>query len=254
LKKVYDRDALDVEAIVKQYLEFDKIIDKYIKDVPSFLNNAIKNGKSVLLEGAQGALLDVDFGTYPFVTSSSPTSGGACTGTGIPPNKIDDVFGIVKAYTTRVGNGPFPTELLNEDGENLRKKGAEYGATTGRPRRCGWFDAALVRYSSMINGIGSVAITKLDVLSIFDEIKVCVSYELKGKKIKTFPSDVEKLAQVTPVYETLPGWKTELSGFKSYGELPQRTKDYLSFISKQGEIPISIISVGPKRDQTFYLN
>ena len=254
LKKVYDRDALDVEAIVKQYLEFDKIIDKYIKDVPTFLNNAIAEGKSILLEGAQGALLDVDFGTYPFVTSSSPTSGGACTGTGIPPNKIDDVFGIVKAYTTRVGNGPFPTELLDEVGEALRKKGAEYGATTGRPRRCGWFDAALVRYSSMINGINAVAITKLDVLSIFDEIKVCVAYELNSKKLKTFPSDVEKLAQVTPVYETLPGWKTELSGCRSYTELPQKTKDYLSFISKQAEIPISIISVGPKRDQTFYLN
>lgn len=254
LKKVYDRDALDIEAIVKQYLEFDKIIDKYIKDVPTFLNNAIAEGKSVLLEGAQGALLDVDFGTYPFVTSSSPTSGGACTGTGIPPNKIDDVFGIVKAYTTRVGNGPFPTELLDEVGEDLRKKGAEYGATTGRPRRCGWFDAALVRYSSMINGIDAVAITKLDVLSIFDEIKVCVAYELNGKKLKTFPSDVEKLAQVTPVYETLPGWKSELSGCRSYTELPQKTKDYLSFISRQAEIPISIISVGPKRDQTFYLN
>lgn len=254
LKKVYDREELDVEAIVKQYLEFDKAIDKYVKDVPSFLNHAISEGKSVLLEGAQGALLDVDFGTYPFVTSSSPTSGGACTGTGIPPNKIDDVFGIVKAYTTRVGNGPFPTELLNDEGERLRKQGAEFGATTGRPRRCGWFDAALVRYSAMINGIDSVAITKLDVLSIFDEIKVCVAYELNGKKLKTFPSDVEKLAEVTPVYETLAGWKTELSGCRSYNELPQKTKDYLSFISRQAEISISIISVGPKRDQTFYLS
>ncbi|QQS37119.1 MAG: adenylosuccinate synthase [Ignavibacteriales bacterium] len=254
LKKVYDREALDVEAIIKQYLEFDKIIDKYIKDVPSFLNHAITEGKSILLEGAQGALLDVDFGTYPFVTSSSPTSGGACTGTGIPPNKIDDVFGIVKAYTTRVGNGPFPTELLNDEGERLRKKGAEFGATTGRPRRCGWYDAALVKYSAMINGINSVAITKLDVLSIFDEIKVCVAYELNGKRLKTFPSDVEKLAEVTPVYESLPGWKTELSGCRSYNELPQKTKDYLAFISRQSEISISIISVGPKRDQTFYLS
>ncbi len=254
LKKVYDREELDVEAIVKQYLEFDKAIDKYVKDVPSFLNHAISEGKSVLLEGAQGALLDVDFGTYPFVTSSSPTSGGASTGTGIPPNKIDDVFGIVKAYTTRVGNGPFPTELLNDEGERLRKQGAEYGATTGRPRRCGWFDAELVRYSAMINGINSVAITKLDVLSIFDEIKVCVAYELNGKRLKTFPSDVEKLADVTPVYESLPGWKTELSGCKAYSELPQKTKDYLSFISRKAEISISIISVGPKRDQTFYLS
>lgn len=253
IKKVYDRDELDVEAIVKQYLEFDKIIDKYIKDVPSLLNHAISEGKSVLLEGAQGTLLDVDHGTYPFVTSSSPTSGGACTGTGIPPNKIDQVFGIVKAYTTRVGNGPFPTELIDELGENLRKKGAEFGATTGRPRRCGWFDATLVKYSAMINGIDTVAITKLDVLSIFDEIKVCVAYELNGRRLKTFPTDVEQLAAVTPVYETLPGWTSEISDCRSYKELPQKTKVYLSFISQQAEIPISIISVGPKRDQTFYM-
>ncbi|HEY6436705.1 MAG TPA: adenylosuccinate synthase, partial [Ignavibacteriaceae bacterium] len=175
LKKVYDHEGLDVDAIVKEYLEFDQTIDKYIKDVPSFLNNAIAEGRSVLLEGAQGALLDVDHGTYPFVTSSSPTSGGACTGTGIPPTKIDSVIGIVKAYTTRVGNGPFPTELINEDGEKLRKIGAEFGATTGRPRRCGWYDAFLVAYSQMINGITSVAITKLDVLSSFEKIKVCTA-------------------------------------------------------------------------------
>jgi adenylosuccinate synthase len=254
LKKVYEQKELDVEKIIKQYVEFDKTIDKYIKDVPSFLNQSISEGRSILLEGAQGALLDVDFGTYPFVTSSSPVSGGACTGTGIPPNKITDVIGIVKAYTTRVGNGPFPTELLNDDGEKLRKTGAEYGATTGRPRRCGWFDAFLVHYSAMINGITSVAITKLDVLSNMDEIKVCVGYSINGKTLKTFPTDVDRLSNVKPIYEILPGWKTNISEYRNYSELPGKTKDYLNFISKPAGIKINIVSVGPKRNQTFFVN
>lgn len=252
LKKVYEREELDVEEIIRQYVEFDKRIDKYIKDVPAYLNNAIAEGKSILLEGAQGTLLDVDFGTYPFVTSSSPTSGGACIGSGIPPNKIDEVYGIVKAYTTRVGNGPFPTELLDEDGEKLRKIGVEYGATTGRPRRCGWFDAFLVKYSAMINGIDKVAITKLDVLSAFENINVCIGYELNGKTVKSFPTDPERLSLVNPVYETLPGWNTDLSNCKSYDELPANTRNYLSFISEQAGIKPDIISVGPKRMQDFY--
>lgn len=253
LKKVYDHDELDVEAIIKEYQEFDKRIDKYVKDIPSYLNNSISDGKSILMEGAQGALLDVDHGTYPYVTSSSPTSGGACIGTGIPPNRITQIFGIVKAYTTRVGNGPFPTELVNDDGEKLRKTGAEYGATTGRPRRCGWFDAFLVKYSVMINGIDCVAITKLDVLSVFDEIKVCVGYELKGKSLKSFPTDVNRLYSVKPIYETLPGWKTEISKCKSYSDLPKNTKKYLEFLVKHAGIKINIISVGPKRTQTFFV-
>ncbi len=253
LEKVYDSKGLDVEEIIEQYLEFDKAIDKYIKDVPAFLNEAISKGKSILLEGAQGALLDVDHGTYPYVTSSSPTSGGACTGTGIPPTKIDNVVGIVKAYTTRVGNGPFPSELSDDDGEKLRKVGAEFGATTGRPRRCGWFDAALVKYSQMINGIDSVAITKLDVLSDFDEIKVCVGYKLNGKILKSFPTDVDRLSAVEPVYKTLPGWKTDISNCLAYKDLPQQTRDYLDFIAKEANIKIDIISVGPKRKQTFYV-
>lgn len=252
LKKVYGHEELDVEEIIKQYVEFDKAIDKYIKDVPSFLNNAISEGKSILLEGAQGALLDVDHGTYPYVTSSSPTAGGACIGTGIPPTKIDSVVGIVKAYTTRVGNGPFPTELTNEEGEKLRKIGAEYGATTGRPRRCGWFDAFLVNYSAMINGIDSVAVTKLDVLDSFDELKVCVGYELNGKPVKSFPTDVERLSEVKPVYEILPGWNSDISKCSSYSELPSNTKDYLNFIAGKSGIKIKIISVGPKRQQTFF--
>ena len=252
LKKVYEHEGLNVDEIVNEYLKFDKLIDSYITDVPAYLNKVIDEGKSVLLEGAQGALLDVDFGTYPFVTSSNPTSGGACTGTGIPPTKIDSVFGIVKAYTTRVGNGPFPTELIEETGEKLRKIGSEFGATTGRPRRCGWFDAFLVRYSAMINGMTSVAITKLDVLSSFNEIKVCVGYELNGKRLKSFPTDVDRLDKVKPIYETLPGWNEDIRQYASFKELPPKTKDYLDFISKESGVSVKIISVGPKRKQTFY--
>lgn len=253
LQKVYHHEGLNVEEILKEYLEFDKLIDKYIKDIPTFLNQALDEGKSILLEGAQGTLLDVDHGTYPFVTSSNPTAGGACIGTGIPPNRINYVIGIVKAYTTRVGNGPFPTELTEEEGDKLRTLGAEFGATTGRPRRCGWFDAFLVAYSKMINGIDSVAVTKLDVLSHFDKIKVCVGYELNGKKLKYFPSSVEQLSKVTPIYEVLDGWKQNISNCKSYDELPSRTKEYLNFISKQSGIKIDIISVAAKREQTIFL-
>ncbi|MGE5436197.1 MAG: adenylosuccinate synthase [Syntrophothermus sp.] len=253
LTKIYEHQELDVEEIVNQYLEFDKRIDKYIKDVPAFLHKAMDEGKSILLEGAQGALLDVDFGTYPFVTSSSPTSGGACTGSGIPPTKISDVIGIVKAYTTRVGAGPFPTELLDEDGERLRSVGAEYGATTGRPRRCGWFDAPLVKYSAMVNGITSVAITKLDVLSSFEKIKVCIGYEIDGKVVHSFPTDVERLEKVKPVYEVLDGWNSDITKALTYDELPSKTKEYLKFIGEQANININIISVGPKREQTFFI-
>ena len=254
LKKVYEHAGLNVNEIINEYLEFDKEIDQYITDVPSLLNTAILEGKNILLEGAQGALLDVDHGTYPYVTSSSPTAGGACTGTGIPPTKITNVLGIVKAYTTRVGNGPFPTELTNKEGEKLRKIGAEYGATTGRPRRCGWYDAFLVQYSATINGIDSVAITKLDVLSSFDKIQVCMGYKLNGKMIKTFPSDVDRLNKAEPVYESVDGWNEDISGCKTYKELPVKTKEYLEFIAEKSNIKIDIVSVGPKRNQTFYVN
>ncbi|KAF0151825.1 MAG: adenylosuccinate synthetase [Ignavibacteria bacterium] len=253
LKKVYDHSELNVEEIIKEYLDFDDKIDEYIKDTTYYLHSALEEGKSILLEGAQGTLLDIDHGTYPYVTSSNPTSGGACTGTGIPPTKITSVVGIVKAYTTRVGLGPFPTELLDETGEKLRKIGAEFGATTGRPRRCGWYDAFLVNYSRMINGIERVAVTKLDILSEFEEIKVCVAYELNGKVLKSFPTDVSRLLNVNPVYETLPGWNTDISNAKSYDELPPNAKSYLDFIAKKSGFEIGIISVGPKRDQTIEL-
>ena len=251
LSKLYDHEKLNVEEIVEEYLKFDDAIDQYITDVPHYLHTEMGKGKSVLLEGAQGTLLDIDHGTYPFVTSSSPVSGGACTGSGIPPTKIDSVIGIVKAYTTRVGNGPFPTELLDEDGENLRKWGAEFGATTGRPRRCGWFDAFMLKYSTMINGIDEVAITKLDVLSELKNIKVCVAYEINGKRLNSFPTDSKKLDQVKPVYETLKGWEKDITDVTSYDDLPQLTKDYLKFMSDFCGFKIRFISVGPKRKQTI---
>lgn len=253
LKNIYNVEEMDIDAIINQYVEFDTTIDEYIKDVPSYLNSVIKEGKSVLLEGAQGTLLDVDFGTYPYVTSSHPTSGGACIGSGVAPTKITDVIGIVKAYTTRVGEGPFPTELTDETGEKLRKVGREFGATTGRPRRCGWFDAFLIKYSNMINGTTSVAITKLDVLDHFEEIKVCTGYEVDGRLLKTYPSDPLMMNRVKPVYTTLPGWNTDTTGCRAYNDLPEATKDYLEFIAKEGDFKISIVSVGPERSQTFFV-
>jgi len=254
LKKLYDKEELNIDEIIKAYLKFDDEIDQYITDTTSLLNNAIKDGKSILLEGAQGALLDVDHGTYPYVTSSSPTSGGACTGTGIPPTKINSVIGIVKAYTTRVGLGPFPTELKDETGEKLRTIGYEFGATTGRPRRCGWYDAFLVNYSSMINGITKAAITKLDVLSNFEKINVCVGYEINGKKLKYFPTNVYDLENAEPIYETLDGWNEDISFARNFDELPSKAKDYLNFIADKSNFEIGIISVGPKRDQTILLD
>ncbi|MEJ2196078.1 MAG: adenylosuccinate synthase [Ignavibacteriaceae bacterium] len=253
-EKVYSHKGLDADEIINEFVRYDKSIFSYATDVPLMLNHAIKDGKNILLEGAQGALLDVDHGTYPYVTSSNPTSGGASTGSGIPPNKITSVFGIVKAYTTRVGHGPFPTELTDSIGEKLREIGSEYGATTGRPRRCGWFDAFLVRYSVMINGVDLVAITKLDVLSTFETIKVCVGYNLDGSPVQTFPTDADKLNEITPIYETVDGWMEDISHCRSYQSLPVKTQKYLKFISEMANLKIDIISVGPKREQTIFVN
>ena len=253
LKKLYNHEELNVDEIIKEYQEFDDAIDQYITDVPSYLNNALNDNKSILLEGAQGTLLDVDFGTYPYVTSSNPTSGGACTGSGIPPTKVTMVVGIVKAYTTRVGLGPFPTELHGDEGDQLREIGAEFGATTGRPRRCGWFDAFMLGYSRMINGIERAAITKLDVLSYLEEIKVCVGYEINGKKLNYYPTNVHQMMQAKPVYEILQGWQTDISNVTTYDELPDQAKHYLSFIAEQSGFEICMISVGPRRAQTIEL-
>jgi len=254
IKKIYEGEELNVEEIVSQYLDFDKVIDEYIKDAPLFFSNAIAEGKSILLEGAQGAMLDVDHGTYPYVTSSNPTTGGAATGCGIPPTKITDAIGIVKAYTTRVGEGPFPTELCDDDGEKLRRIGREFGATTGRPRRCGWFDAFQVRYAAMISGVDKVAITKLDVLDEFEELKVCIGYELDGKLLRSYPTDTVKLSKIKPIYQTLPGWNSSTVGITDYKDLPDTTKQYLDFICKHAGITPAIISTGPKREETIILD
>ncbi len=251
LTKIYGETKLDVDAIISEYQEFDKMIDEYVTDTALYLNRAIKAGKRVIAEGAQGALLDVDHGTYPFVTSSNPTSGGACTGLGIPPTAINSIVGVAKAYTTRVGNGPFPTELLTAVGDRIRTVGHEFGATTGRPRRCGWFDVVALKYSAMINGIEQLAITKLDVFDDFDEIQVCTGYEYKGKRLKSFPSDLTSLERITPVYETFEGWKTPLAGIRSYGHLPAKARLYIEALSRLTEIPIWLVSVGPRRDQTI---
>ncbi len=250
LSKIYNSSEMNVEEIVDTYLHFDELLDSFIKDTSLYLNQELKAGKKVLAEGAQGAMLDVDFGTYPYVTSSNPTSGGACTGLGIPPTAVDSIIGVAKAYTTRVGNGPFPTEQENEVGERLRKIGGEYGATTGRPRRCGWLDLFSLKYSAMINGIGEFALTKLDVLDGFDEIKVCVGYKYQGKSLKTFPLDLCTIEDIEPVYETLAGWKTRISDARKISQLPKNCRSYLDFIAKYLGTELSFVSVGAMRDQT----
>ncbi len=216
-----------------------------------YLNTALKKKKNILAEGAQGALLDVDHGTYPFVTSSNPTSGGACTGLGIPPTAVTKIIGIVKAYSTRVGNGPFPTEYIDGIGERLRTVGHEFGSTTGRPRRCGWLDMVSLRYSLEINGVKEIALTKLDVLDDFDEIKICTGYAIGKRTLKVFPSDVQTLERVEPVYRSYKGWKEKISGVKKYKQLPKQAQQYIEAIAKLSGVPVSIVSVGARRDQTI---
>lgn len=251
LSKVYGKTEIDVDKIVEEYQKFDSLIDPYVTDTATFLNDALKKGKRILAEGAQGALLDVDHGTYPYVTSSNPTSGGACTGLGIPPTSVKAIIGIVKAYSTRVGNGPFPTELTEATGESLRAIGHEFGATTGRPRRCGWLDMVSLKYSMMVNGISEIALTKLDVLDSFDEIKICVAYKKDGKVLKSFPTDVQTLENIEPVYKSYKGWKETITGVKTWNKLPKRTRDYVETIEKLSGVKVSIVSVGARRDQTI---
>ena len=251
LQAMYDAEPIDVNAILDEYLTFDKKIDPYITDTTTLLHHAILDGKSVLAEGAQGALLDLDHGTYPFVTSSNPTSGGACTGLGIPPTAITSVMGVVKAYSTRVGNGPFPTELTDATGDLLRTEGNEYGATTGRNRRCGWLDIPALRYSIMINGISEIALTKMDVLGIFDEIKICTQYTIDGRPAKYFPADGRTLEVVECDYITLPGWKQALDGIRSFADLPANAQAYIETIERLLERPVTWISTSPAREDTF---
>ena len=251
LTKVYGETTIDVDRIIAEYQEFDTQIDPYVTDTAVYLNRALAGGQRIIAEGAQGALLDVDHGTYPYVTSSNPTSGGACTGLGIPPTAVDDIVGIVKAYCTRVGNGPFPTELTDATGERLRTLGHEFGSTTGRPRRCGWSDAVALKYSAMINGITRIAVTKLDVLDTFDEIRICVAYELNGKRLKSFPTDLATLERITPVYESFPGWRTSLAQARAPGDLPAEARAYLAAMERLTGTAVWIVSVGPRRDQTI---
>lgn len=251
LKKIFDCAELNVDEIIATYLDFDKLIDPYITDTTLLLNDAIADGKRILAEGAQGALLDVDHGTYPYVTSSNPTSGGACTGLGIPPTVISNVIGVVKAYCTRVGNGPFPTELNDSVGERLRKIGAEFGATTGRPRRCGWLDLVALKYSVMVNGIKEIAITKLDVLDEFDEIQVCNEYQLAGKTLKTFPSDGLTLENIETKFISFKGWNQKIAGASCYEELPVETRNYLKYIEDFTGAKIKYVSHSPAREDTI---
>lgn len=251
IQKIYGSGILDVEEVINSYIEFDNKIDAYIKDTTLLINDELNNGKKIYAEGAQGALLDIDHGTYPFVTSSNPTSGGACTGLGIPPTAISRIVGVVKAYTTRVGNGPFPTELKDAIGQKLQTVGAEFGATTGRPRRCGWLDLVALKYTVMINGIQEIALTKLDVLDELDELYICTDYEIDGKKLKSFPSDIATLERVKPIYEKVKGWKTSLSGIRTCDDLPKETLDYFKQIEMFTGAFVSIASVSPDRDDTI---
>lgn len=251
LESVYGAEKLDVDAIIDEYVEFDKLIDPFVTDTTEFLCTALSDGKRILAEGAQGSLLDIDFGTYPFVTSSHPTVGGCCTGLGIPPTHIDRTIGIVKAYCTRVGNGPFATELKDDTGEALRRVGLEFGATTGRPRRCGWLDLVALRYTTRINGFTDIAITKLDVLSDLEEIKVCTAYEFAGKENIRFPNDFQTLKNVKPIYDTFPGWKANITGVTAMEDLPEEARSYIAMIESYLGIPARIVSTGPKRSQTI---
>ena len=251
LEKLYNRPPLDAEEIIQQYLGYAERLRPHIVDSTLVLWEAVQKRRNILFEGAQGTLLDLDHGTYPYVTSSNPVAGGACVGAGIGPTMIDRVIGVAKAYTTRVGEGPFPTELLGEEGELLCQRGAEYGTTTGRKRRCGWFDAVIGRYAVRINGMDCLAITKLDVLDALPEIKVCVAYEIDGQRTYNFPNSSRQFARCRPVYETLPGWQTPISHCRSLEELPPAALNYLQFLASLMEVPIAIVSLGAAREQTI---
>ncbi|GHC72419.1 adenylosuccinate synthase [Streptomyces flavofungini] len=254
LTKVFNRRAIEAEQIVEQLLEHGENIKSYVADTTLILNNALDEDKVVLFEGGQGTLLDVDHGTYPFVTSSNPTAGGACTGTGVGPTKISRVIGILKAYTTRVGAGPFPTELFDKDGEALRTIGGERGVTTGRDRRCGWFDAPIARYATRVNGLTDFFLTKLDVLTGWEQIPVCVAYEIDGKRVEELPYNQTDFHHAKPIYETLPGWSEDITKAQTFADLPKNAQGYVKALEEMSGAPISAIGVGPGRTETIEIN
>jgi adenylosuccinate synthase len=251
ITKIYGAEALDAQVIVSDYLALAEKLKPYVTDASLMVFEAIETGKNILFEGAQGAMLDIDLGTYPYVTSSHPTSAGFPVGVGIGPGNLQEVLGITKAYTTRVGAGPFVTELDNEVGNAIRIKGNEFGSTTGRPRRCGWFDAVVLKYSARINGMTSQALMLLDVLGDFDEIQICTGYSYNGEVISHYPSSLRVLEGCEAIYETVPGWKSDISEAKTYEELPENAKAYIERIEILTGVPVSIVSVGPRRDQTI---
>ena len=254
LVKVFNRRAVTVDEVVENLMEHADRLRPYVSDTSLILNRALAENKVVLLEGGQGTLLDVDHGTYPFVTSSNPTAGGACAGSGIGPTKITGVVGILKAYTTRVGSGPFPTELLDEDGEKLRTIGGERGVTTGRPRRCGWFDAPIARYATRINGLTDIFLTKLDVLTGWEKIPVCVAYEIDGKRTEELPMTQTEFHHAKPIYEMLPGWTEDISGAKTMEDLPANARSYIKYLEEISGTPISAVGVGQDRNATISIN
>ena len=253
LTKVYNRRGIDAAAVVAEYLGYGERMRSYVADTALVLNRALDDDRTVLLEGAQATMLDVDHGTYPFVTSSSPTTGGACAGSGIGPTRITKVIGIVKAYTTRVGAGPFPTELLDEQGEWLRTAGGEYGVTTGRPRRTGWFDAVIARYATRVNGITDYFITKLDVLSGLEKVPVCVAYDVAGTRHDEIPMTQTEFHHATPVYEYFDGWWEDLSGVRDFAGLPRNAQAYVRAVEEIIGAPVAAVGTGPRRDQTLQL-
>lgn len=254
IKKYYKDEGFRARDIIKTYGEYRKLLKKYMADSTAFLHRSIQQGKSILFEGAQGTYLDIDHGTYPYVTSSNTVSGNMFSGSGAPPTSIDYILGICKAYTTRVGEGPFPTELLGEEGERIRKLGDEYGATTGRPRRCGWFDAVIVRRAVRTNGIHGLSMMKLDVLDSFNTIKICVQYRLGKRLYSQPPLSVNDFARCEPVYEEMEGWRCNTRGITRYGELPINARRYIERLGKLVEAPIDVISTGPERESTIVLN
>jgi adenylosuccinate synthase len=250
IQQVYGGEPVDIDQVLREYLEYAEVIRKYVTDTSVLLNDMIDQGKRVLFEGAQGIMLDIDHGTYPYVTSSNPIAGGVCIGSGVGPTKIHQVIGVAKSYTTRVGDGPFPTELNDEIGDWIRERGFEYGTVTGRPRRVGWFDSVVVRHARRVSGITGLSLNSLDVLSGLKTVKICTAYQLDGKTIESYPASLEQLAKCEPIYEEMPGWDEDLSNVRSLDELPANARHYVERVSQLTGVPISILSVGRNREQT----